>query len=493
MATNRVLMITFAGENPATYQNRYRSVRACLKKLGYAVDKFVIDRTSVFGQASDIPASYDFIVIPFVSANAFDYTDACAGLLTGAAYVPVFALGCDIAGSGTPDMQRTCGTAYGVDTTTDYRPFTWRGNTWYAYARSLVADPTFGTDVTPLNSLIVTPAEFSMWKRPGSRTAVYYEGSFKGAEYHMLVMLLQEAINDGKISAPPKRLGITIDVDDMPTMSGGALPNNTIDDMQRVYDVQLQYNWPLYWGLQNDTWANITTEQREFIAARSPDVGGLIYPLNHGISYVATSTKAALNTNIQAEFAQLDAASIPTGTGVTRDNFGYRYNPSNGLDNAGVQLCTRETDYTASPNNNVLQAGFGLKVMRVNYADGTSGKIFGNSMREAGIMQSHSVRLIGSDNPYDPSIFSIARTTTVGVLSTQRWGNLHNRVITLAYFDAILYIHGSNCYNAHDGGDEWGTILLRDFGGLVASMPSVCKLIDPAKEYGRNMIRMLAA
>lgn len=493
MAKNRVLMIAFGnGESPSTYQTRYRSVRAALNKLGYAVDKYVIDNTSTFGQGAEIPATYDFIVLPWVSATSFDYTSPCAGLLTGAAYVPVFALGCDIAGAGTPDMQRTCGTAYGVDTTTNYRPFTWRGNTFYAYARSVIADPTFGTDITALNSLIVTPAEFSMWRRPGSRTRVYYESTFKAAEYHMLPFLMQEAVNDGAIAAPRFRIGVTVDLDDMPDMSGGSLPNNTIDDMTQAYAVMQQYGWPIYWGLQTNIWASITAAQRQFIEERSPDKGGLIYPLNHGIGYVATSGKAALNTNIQNEFTNLDAASIPTGTGTSRNNFGFRYHAQNGLDQAGVQLSTRETDYTASPGNNVLQAGFGLKVMRLNYADGTSGKIYGHPYREVCRMESRSITMVASDNPYDPTIFSITRDTVPGALDTNRWGNLHNRIFTGALFNVILYVHGSNCYNNHDGGNNWGVTMLNDVGGLATTAKDVYRLINAA-EYGRPMTRMLAA
>jgi hypothetical protein len=298
---------------------------------------------------------------------------------------------------------------------------------------------------------------------------------------HALHLLMTEAIEAGHIQPPPRKHKLVIDVDDMP--AGDSATSIRLADCERVYAAQQKMNMPCAWGLRPEDWVGnrVPQDVSAFIAARTADKGGLLYPIVHsGLWYWKTGTKAEKEALFLANIATISVAGIRTGwTSSMVDQWGYVYVNNNAYDEQTMELGSPEVATWCDPAGLVAKAGYGWKVARLDTFNVINNEGYGvPKVSSAGLRASvRGIRLIGSWTGMGSSDYAVNFDDggAGGIIAANSWSGMFTQC---GMRRASHYIHGQNCFDGHDSGDAPGTRWLESLGDLYrAGMRQVVQYV----------------
>lgn len=461
----RVLMLYTAGmlNSWASYDDAVIVAERQLTTMGYKVDLLAVqDSASVL--MDDIGARYEFVVIPNVDGTA-SWTTWTSGAgkpigrtLKGASPIPVFVCGVRM----PSDTKIDAAIGAGARSAEAQRAVQWRGVTWYQYCGTYTL--TNQSHMSNLETLAygATQADAVMWRFKGSGGWVYASaGTNHTGEYSLLMHMMAEAVMAGHIKAPPRKLPLVFDFDDMPDCYGGA---QTIADMERLYSAQQRLSMPCAWGIRCDDIPlnRMPVAMSDWVAARTADKGGLIYPITHsGAWFWKDGAKSVKDTKFRDDIALCNSRGIRVGwTADQTDQWGYYYFNTNSFDQLTLELASPETAYWTSPDNKSSRAGYGWAVARSDKLDGINNKSIGEiTYLTRGTTWHRGVLVVGAWSPFGAGTKSLdfgdgaSGTTTASQSCNRLLGYSHGGI-------GAMYLHGSNTYDGHSGGNAPGTRLI---------------------------------
>ena len=125
--------------------------------------------------------------------------------------------------------------------------------------------------MTNLSTFITKPDDTKSiaWKFKGASGWVYAcAGANYGGDGSFIIHMLAEAVIDGVVDAPPKKLPVVIDLDDTPDTYAGAM---TIADLDRAYSAMSRLSMPCTFGIQADNLATVSADMARWVRDRTVD------------------------------------------------------------------------------------------------------------------------------------------------------------------------------------------------------------------------------
>jgi len=295
------------------------------------------------------------------------------------------------------------------------------------------------------------------WRLQGDNGAVYCDSSdIVGNENYggLFPMLLQEAVNRGDITAPPKKATAYIDLDDFPDAT------NTLGDAETLYALMQLHNIPLTIGINPVIDATVDDDILSYIAPRISQEGGLFYPITHNTSWLYNASKSTLRANLEGStgvgYLQSKGMDIPLHQGR------YTYHPNNQVADDYLQLCKE----------------YGVKVIRT---DGAAAAATGIYSPAGSIQRSErrGVRIVGSKSPFNSSDNQHEVDSADEILSfLVGFGNC---TILGAYADMPFYFHGTEMYIGHTSETAPGYRFLERYGAMVSHCRDVMRFGHPSE------------
>jgi hypothetical protein len=245
----------------------------------------------------------------------------------------------------------------------------------------------------PVGAPVYLPKLIAAGRRRGVNNNVYFDCAGLPNRSTLFPLLLQEAINDGKLQPPTYKLTGAFDVDDMPEESP-----MKVSDCEQLYALQQRYKIPITWGMKTSAAqiAAINHDTFAFVAARTPDKGGLIYAIEHdGDDYWSENSDTTIETQFLEAIARAQAVGLRLGWDGY-DSWGYRFFNTNAINQNGLNIC-------AKYGINVARTNRGVKAPR-NHTDKWIRPIGrGNSITEyKGVMCIESATYIDLTDRYLP-------------------------------------------------------------------------------------------
>jgi len=446
-------------------------MKSWLVGMGYSVDERPLVDTSTFAD-SLAAGTYEFAVIPHCRGAYWTTWISGAGkpvsrLIKGQTPVPVFVLGVDQNNNAL--MAANVG-AGAWDGAAFARKTLWRGASWYMTTAAYTVIQQAHMQQLNVLQTAASNGQPVAWRFRGANGWVYVQGGSQyGGRSHGLHLMLAEAIEAGHINPPPRKHRLVIDLDDMPDVS---LPTSgRLADCERVYAAQQRMNLPSPWGLQPNGWANgrVLPEITEFIRARTIDRGGLLYPIVHsGLWFWKDGSKATKDATFKADIATVAGFGLRVGwTPSMVDQWGYFYANNNAYDAETFELASPETAIWCDPLNAIAQQGYGWKVARLDTFGGNNSEGYGVPRQSAAGQRAgaRGVRFIGSYTSLGSTTYSMNYDdgSTGSTTAVNMWASMFAEAPTRR---CATYIHGSNCWDGHDGGDAPGSRWLESLADL---------------------------
>ena len=223
-------------------------------------------------------------------------------------------------------------------------------------------------------------AGVTVWRyTPDGSKYVYYSSA--AGRYNMLHLMIQDAIDKGLLSAPPKRAPIILNIDHI--NDGGDAPHDggfqeQPDRLKLIGDLALKHNGVCYASLEK-AWINGGTGGNLGNGTTSgtllqnlkdySDVFKYIACHDHNSVYtLGTAPGDAVNNqeskaNIDASYQATKTATEGLGLTVNTD---FAHCAGNRFGLNFLDLAQPGTDYSADPNGATPKAGYGFKVARVS-------------------------------------------------------------------------------------------------------------------------------
>lgn len=478
MAERKVLL-TYQTSTDAKTLDHLRVCRGWLGRMGYTVDEMVAELDSDFADSfSTTGNGYEFIVWVRIQTGIFA-SDKTATLLDGTAKIPTFIT------MPLDDSGSTANQTIGVNRTKSYSgnykycTHTAKGLTipvetaeWQVTAGfesrlevvMVVDDPE---TTTPEPGYDPGKAVFSVAKikganYPTSGTIVYFEGG--GTIGANLPLIMQEAIDDGLIEPPTYKLLGNFDNDDIPD------PNHTLSDIQQTMELQEQYGIPSTWGIDPVEWAALDQTIADYIISKNAVDGGLMYPIEHEGNTYWDDTYANIDSFYTSHVSSIQSNGLRLGYNADGlDSFGYHYFNTNAFNDDGAKVASQ----------------YGMKVCRLSTGfqagSGTYPDKYIGIQAEGGhsfewhrdMLLVNGVNAIGSgDVNLDPvaDLDEFAQELSLWYQDCLAHG-------------AVLYMHGGNFYDGHDGGNAPGFQVLRNIGDMQILCKDLCKHAFPTELY----------
>lgn len=455
MTRKALILTTHSASTLAGFVESYKYARDVLTRMGYQVDTMAPLSTSTW--LSDFETStkgYEFVVL--CRLDSAWTTTQIQTLGNGKAQCPVFILGMRNAlaeFSSQLGLTRVAAAGYlWATVSVNGRTFDYP-----AYGAQYTIDPAFATKTFPLAWNTATPANGIAWKFVGLNNNTYIDT--EGLTGGMLPLLMQQAITDGKISPPPRKIPIATDIDDLPDLDF----YTNLGECTAIYNLQLAYQMPITWGFVPNTGTlnNFGQDVIDFIKARTPDKGGLIYLIDHGADDWRADT-ATISANYETWMTNMQSLGLSTGyTTASRDNWGYRYFNVNQLGDSGMQLI----------------AGYGHKVVRASVAktDGTT-KASRTSETDLGAQYSRGVKVVPGSNTISSTVKTLDQVVDLTSFATHM--NLaFSRACRVPF---ISYLHGKNFYAAPNG-NQPGLVIIRALGEICTACKDTVRLVQGAE------------
>jgi hypothetical protein len=436
------------------------SMYSLMRRMGYDAEILSLDDASTL--FDDLALPYEFCVMPHANHGGLWSTwnsgvgKPISKLCKGETAMPFFAVG--VTSSNNAVLLANLGA--GTRDAEAHRKILWNGNAWYtncgAYAVTVQSHMgSYATWMTASDG--TTPVA---WRYSGAKGKVYITCGYNGGtgDQNLFPLAFAEALKNGHVATPPRKIKAVIDIDDMPTNIVGGV--QTVADMDRVYAAMQALNMPCSFGLRPEdiVGGRMPADMSSWIAGRVAGSGGLLYPIAHSGNWMwKTGDKAAKHANYIADVATIIGRGITIGTDAAQYNaYGYTYFNNNAFDVGTVDLGQIGPDYTASTGNLTKQAGYGWVVVRADDLNGNNTAGFGEPAEVFGETWYRGVRVVASHNHISSSDRSInfddagAGSAKIS-LQCMRWIRYGLATPT------PLYIHGENCYIGHDSGDAPGT------------------------------------
>lgn len=453
-----------------------RNVEALLLKMGYEVDiQFLIEGSTWLAEFERVDWGYDFIVF-FKGTFGWNASDVGQVILTGEAIIPTFCMGLSLTDTNSTirsiGVNRVATASNKVVTHKRHSTqFKYVVNTFqYEVAPTRVNDITILTEVD--DPAASTYTVFNQAKLKGTNTTVYVDvGSGSSANFPMLY---QEALNDGLVPRPRYRLQGAFDIDDYPDST------NTLADLEATYAIQEQFNLPITYGIISDTGSigNVDQSLYDFIAARQPNKGGLIYPIDHAGSDFWDSAYATIESNYQTSLTNMRSVGLRCGDNAPLydNSWGYRFFNNNAVNGDGARIAEKY-------NFGVLRLANGIK------SSGVTDKWLGtptttNNLAGHVFSIHRGMLLCGSGSFMGTGDISLDITTDASTFAP----SLNHWFLSLSDL-LIPFVHGSNFYDAHDSGNAPGNVLLRQIGHCSQWMKDIVDFVHPSafmEQYTRH-------
>ena len=377
-------------------------------------------------------------------------------------------------------------TSMGVDNTFD-------ATTYYKATHASLSTPVYAYGapraiIGDAKAIITNPATGKVlaWRSNNGANSKAYCGTLGSGDLSIsyFLILLAEAILDGAVPKPPKKIKGAWDIDDCPDST------NTLADIQQLYALLEQYGIQTTWGLRlnkpvadggTGEWDDIDADVKAFILSKQVANGGLIWPVQHnhdwhwdfaGGDTLELTTKLEFDTEFRGDNARAQASGFTMGTDSEGlNNYGYLYNPNNRFNAEALELVSPETSIVSSPENDTVQAGYGIRYVRI---DGNVSSFA--EPADINIYSSRGVRFIGAsssiadgetveDSAAEIQLFAIANT---------------NWLARTAYRLASHNLHGFLFYDGHDNGTNPGYRWLQAALPLVDRLKDVYQVVHPS-------------
>lgn len=464
----------------ATYSRPWRMVYGMLTRMGYDVDVIAPHDTSTAFDGS--ARRYEFIVMPNLQSSAAWTTWASGAgkpvgrLAKGAGPAPVFILG--ISQSANSAVRAATGADAVVDTVGNRRVTVGGG---LVYIDNVISHGiTTQGHMTQYETLATVTASGAVnaWRFKGAAGWVYCNsGLLSSSTGNILPVLLGLAIEAGHIEEPPRKLAAVIDIDNCPDCSGsGGNGTQTVADLNRIYTAMTTLQMPCSFGIRPEDIdsGRMPTAVSEWVAARTANHSGLLYPIEHeGTWYWKDGTKAVKDAAYRASIPTITGAGIAVGTDASQLNaWGYTYFNNNACDLETIELGSPETNYLASPTEVVRQAGYGWQVVRLDARGVNNTESPGEPDFVFGVGRQRGTTFTGSA--------PIIASTELTINYTDDGAGTHRLGLQTGAFlyqclahGTHMYIHGSNCYDGHDGGNAPGTAFLESLASVWGYMGRV--------------------
>ena len=481
---NRKVLICYDISDASTAQvigaanadGQLQIMRSQLERMGYSYEiMFATNTSQFFADFAKAAQGFEFIVFLNV-AFSWSTSNIAHVFLTGAAKIPVFAL-------GQYAQSTTTAGVIGLNriTTRDYR--------WCTHVPSGAKLPLYTSEMDALNSTVAAsivplvtidqpvgaPVYLSKLiaagKRIGTNNNVYFDCAGLPNRSTLFPLLLQEAINDGKLQKPDYPLTGAFDVDDMPEENPFSLA-----DCENLYALQTRYNIPITWGMKTavSQIANINGSLWGFVAQRTPDKGGLIYAIEHdGDDYWSESLESTIETEFLTAIDRAKAVGLTLGWDGY-DSWGYRFFNTNAINQSGLNVCKKY-------GINVARFNRGIKAPR-NHTDKWIRPIGrGNSITEY-----NGVLCIESATYIDLTERNVSILQEPG-RADAGYGLLRYAYTFSMWNDfclakgAPLYFHGDNFYyNGNNGGNAPGHLIFEAIAKCCEYASDVMKIVHPS-------------
>lgn len=294
--------------------------------------------------------------------------------------------------------------------------------------------------------------------RPSGISPVYASAAqFTTVRRWFLPILLAEAVRRGDIPAPPNKIPLFHDFDDMPAVS------NTQAEVEFVIDLMNSFSIPGTWGIHAQdgagNFAALPAAIQALVLANQVDSGGLIYPIDHNGNDFASTTPATITSAFEDFIGRMQGWGFTTGTDVDGyDQWGYRYFSNH---NVGPQAIS-------------LMEDWGHRVIRVNDsstdANALKGRGFGAQRAKLS-----SIDLLG----YSAYGSATADSTDAETRSSV----VRALLLTALVGNYALSIHGDDFYDGHDSGTAGGQWQFQLVADLAKAMNTICEWKHPGEVF----------
>jgi hypothetical protein len=466
---SRRVLITYQRETTVSTSTRgYKKyLESTLNALGYTPEFIeATDGSTYLASFADVSHGYEFIIWIQIQGSLFD-TENASTILDGTAVIPTFIM------MPLNDSGSTGASAMGVDRVTTYSGrYKWLDHVdGFSYPSQTAeyqrSDNTNGTGWTPITTFQVEEGTagagktlFSTAKKVGTKTSIYFDGG--GTVSYLFPMLLQSAINDAVLTAPDKKLILTHDVDDVPDSL------LTLADISDLYDVQAQYRMPMTWGIHggDDNIGEADDSLYDYIAARTPDKGGYIYPIEHQGNTYWNDPVADIEAFYKTHIANIQGKGISTGRDVNGyDSWGYHYFNTNNFNHNGARVCEK----------------YGIKVARLSTGRITNNGDADNLWIGATDLDDSKQLVNGVLCVNGSNFIASSQQSLDPVTDADHYANhISQSWMYGAATSSVPYVHGGNFYNGHDGGNAPGILLFQTMGVMSDFMRSVASWGHPS-------------
>jgi hypothetical protein len=467
-------MMAYSGAEWATnYAAPTMASYAMLKRMGYDAEILPLYDSSPILDSGD--KTHDLFVWP-ATAHAGLWSTWTSGsgkpigrLVKGGTAIPLICLGVTSnnnatllanIGAGDRDTETYRKIVFSSDSASWYVP---NAGTYQVTQQAHMSDfRTIATDSALAGKIA--------WSYRGSAGRVYVAAGFNGAnDCNMLPLILGEAVSDGVIDAPPRKVKVVLDIDDMPACEGGAVGIMTLSDLSSVYTELQAMQMPCTFGIRVE---DITAGRQQsaisaFVSQRSVLAGGLIYPIVHnGNWFWKDGTKAVKHAAYTSDISVARGSGISVGSDANQLNaYGYTYFNNNAFDEETTQLGQPGSSASASTDNRTRSAGYGWRVIRADGIGGLNTETIGEPSSVFGVTLHRGIRIVASHVHISASDKSVdfddgSTGTAKAALQCARFFHY-----SLCY-GMPFYFHGQNCFDGHDGGNAPGTLWLRLLSGM---------------------------
>ena len=455
----------FAGADWTIHAPVTMNAYSMLLRLGYDAELLSLDDTSAIFDGGE--RIYDFLVWPHANHGGLWNTWTSGSgrpisrMCKGETQMPVLVIG--VTSNNNATLLANIGA--GPRDTEGHRKVLFGGVPCYMIAGAYTV-----TQQAHMNNYSVWATESTAttpvaWTYTGASGPVYVIAGFQNITG--LALALVKAISDGVIDAPPRRARAVIDIDDFPDCSGSPSVQ-TVADMDRVYSAISRADMPISMGIRPEDIA--AGRQSAAINTWISQKPYLLYPIAHSGNWLwKDGAKTVKDAAYRADLSTMEGAGISANA----DAYGYYYFNSNAFDEETVQLAQQAKNYLASPSNGAATTGYGWKVIRADVLNATNTEGIGEPQSVYGFCYQRGARIIHSYNHISSTNYSI--NFDDGSTGTTAISLQINRFIEHCIcLPGAFYIHGSNCYDGHGGGNAPGTRWLELLAGLY--------------EYGLNAI-----
>lgn len=461
------------------WTNNYsKPTMACysmLKRMGYDAEIIPFDDAS---PVLDLGyKTHDFFVWPYASHSSL-WTTWTSGsgkpigrLLKGEVAVPIFAIGVTSnnnatllanIGAGTRDTESSRKILVGDSLSPFYTTNT---GTYQVTVQAHMGDfKTIATDAAAAGKVA--------WAYSGTKGRVYVSAGYNGGnDANLFPILLGEAIAEGVVATPPRKLQVVIDIDDMPDCSGtnGVM---TVADLDRVYASLQALQLPSSFGIRPEDIiaGRQSAAVSAWVSSRTADKGALLYPVVHNGNWMwKDGAKSTKDANYRDDINTVRGAGISVGADPSQvDAWGYTYFNNNAMDEETTQLGTPIKTPAASTDNLSATEGYGWKVIRAEVIGGLNTETIGEPAAVFGQTWHRGMRVVASHNHISSTSKSL--NFDDGSTGSDFIGFQCARLFWYSFcYGMPFYMHGSNCYDGHDGGNAPGTRWLELISGIYSN------------------------